>query len=129
MQRGPLVFGGEFAVGKGNDLYIVTDPAYTAEEVGLIVDVKAKAGYAANRALFYGVLGYSRVEWTIDSATLDDFTNDGFAYGIGVDFAATNQLTVGLEYLSRDTSGDSYIANDDSEINLDTLSLRVGYQF
>jgi outer membrane immunogenic protein len=129
MQRGSFVYGGELALSQGSDLYIDVSPAYTDEEVGRVIDLKAKAGYAANRVLFYGVLGYSQVEWTIDNPAYDDFTTDGFAYGLGIDYAATNRLTVGLEYLSRSTSGASYNAGQDADLDLDTLSLRIGYQF
>jgi opacity protein-like surface antigen len=129
MQRGAFVYGGELALSQGSDVYIDIQPPYTLEELGRVIDLKAKAGYAANRVLFYGVLGYSQVEWTIDNPAFENFTTDGFAYGLGIDYAATNRLTVGLEYLSRSTSGSSYNAGQDADIDLDTLSLRIGYQF
>jgi opacity protein-like surface antigen len=55
---------------------------------------------------------------------------DGFAYGLGTEFAVTQRLTVGLEYMARDVSGN---ASDDATVtgdaNLDTISLRVGLSF
>lgn len=128
VQRGSLVFGGELALSQGSDLYIDVAPAYTLEEIGRVIDLKAKVGYAANRVLFYGVLGYSNVEWAVTNPSASDFTTGGINFGLGVDFAATERLQVGIEYLSRDTSGESY-TGDDADIDLDTLSLRIAYQF
>jgi opacity protein-like surface antigen len=57
-------------------------------------------------------------------------TPKGPAFGLGADFAATDRLTVGLEYMSRNLSGDNPDGSVQSvEIDLDTLSLRVGFSF
>jgi outer membrane immunogenic protein len=130
VQRGSIVYGGELAISQASDTYVDLTPAYTDEEVDQIIDLKAKVGYATNRVLFYGVLGYSQVEWTTPGApSVGDFETSGFAYGLGADFAATERVSVGVEYLSRGTSGDSYIAGETADIDLDTLSLRVGLNF
>jgi opacity protein-like surface antigen len=47
--------------------------------------------------------------------------------GLGVDFAVSQRLTMGLEYLARDLSADNAGISLDS--SLDTLSLRVGLSF
>ena len=56
---------------------------------------------------------------------------DGMSYGVGVDYAVSKTLTVGLEYLARDIDGDLNIMalSLPSEANLDTLSLRLGLSF
>jgi len=50
------------------------------------------------------------------------------SYGLGMDFAATERLTVGLEYLARNTDGD-LTGGQTADIDLNTISLRVGFSF
>jgi outer membrane immunogenic protein len=125
-QRGSLVYGGELAYGAVGDTQVVG--FVESNEIERILDLKARLGYATNRVLFYGVLGYSFANYVEPAGR--EFDVDGFAYGVGVDFAASDRLVFGLEYLSRDLSGS---ASDDSSVtgdfDLDTLSLRVGFSF
>ena len=129
-QRGNLVYGGELAYasvdgaklegGSGDD-----------EWVKRLFDVKARVGYAANRALFYGVLGYSTANLIDENPPILERELDGFSAGIGAEFAVTDQMTVGLEYLTRSLSGDYANGGAGSTIDLgvDTMTLRVGLEF
>lgn len=123
-QRGSFVFGGELAYARINGM---TDPLFFQEPVDSVVDLKAKAGIASNRVLFYGVVGYSMSEFNLDGGV---WKTDGVALGAGVDFALSNRLSVGVEYLSRDLSG-AEASDPDFEVEnpIDTLSLRVSYSF
>jgi outer membrane immunogenic protein len=126
MQRGSFVYGGELSYGSVSDTFI---PGFGGDdEIEHVLDLKARAGFAANKALFYGVLGYSMANYVEPPAR--EFDLDGFAYGVGAEIAVTPQLVVGLEYLSRDLSG---AASDNATVtgdaNVDTLSLRVGWSF
>lgn len=122
MQRGNLVYGGELAFGKIRD---VIDPPFPSSQYDRVVDLKARLGFAANRVLFYGVLGYSDAPFDDSGSNYD---TKGLVTGLGADFAVSQRLTMGLEYLHRDLSGDNGlgIALDS---RLDTLSLRVGLSF
>jgi opacity protein-like surface antigen len=124
-QRGTFVYGGELAYGRVSDANV---PGFPASEFSSILDLKGRAGVAVNRALFYGVIGYSKAKF--DDGPTREFDMDGFAYGLGTEFAVTQRLTVGLEYMARDVSGN---ASDDATVtgdaNLDTISLRVGLSF
>lgn len=121
MQRGNFVYGGELAFGKIRD---VIDPGFPASQYDRVVDLKGRLGFAADRALFYGVLGYSDAPFN-DSGI--EYDTKGFVAGLGLDFAVSQRLTMGLEYLARDLSADNAGISLDS--SLDTLSLRVGLSF
>lgn len=129
-QSGQLVYGGELSYasvsgallenGSGND-----------EEIKHVLDVKARVGFAANRALFYGVLGYSSANLIDEVPPIQESDLDGFAAGIGAEFAVTDRLNVGLEYLTRDLSGDYAFGGPGAtiDVNVDTLTLRAGLSF
>jgi len=124
VQRGSFVYGGEIAFGKVNDTPVLIGPD---DEITSALDLKVRGGFAANRALFYGIVGYSTAQMTVSGS---DYDLGGLSVGLGADFAVTDRLTLGLEYLSRDLSGDD---NDGLGINadarIDTLSLRLGLAF
>ena len=122
MQRGSFVWGGELALGKVSD---VIDPPFPDSQYDRVVDLKARLGYAADRVLVYGVLGYSDAPFD-DAGT--SFDTNGFAAGLGAEYAVSNRLTMGLEYLARDLSGDNG-GTTTLDSSLDTLSLRVGLSF
>ena len=128
VQNGSFVYGGELAYGKVSDTFI---PGFSDDdEIEFVLDLKARAGFAANRVLFYGVLGYSKSNYVEPGVTPREFDLDGMAYGLGAELAVSQRFVVGLEYLTRDLSG---TASDDptvtGDVNLDTLSLRVGVSF
>ena len=125
-QRGAFVYGGELAYGKVRETFL---PGFNGDdEIGHVLDLKARAGLAANRALFYGVLGYSQSTYV--EPPLLEFDLDGLVYGLGAEYAVTPRLSVGLEYLSRDLSGTATggVAIE-ADTRVDTLSLRVGLSF
>jgi opacity protein-like surface antigen len=121
MQRGNFVYGGELAFGKIRD---VIDPAFPGSQYDRVLDLKGRLGFAADRALFYGVLGYSDAPFD-DSGV--EFDTKGLVAGLGVDFAVSQRLTMGLEYLARDLSADIPGISLDSSV--DSLALRVGLSF
>ncbi|MBL9050529.1 MAG: porin family protein [Tabrizicola sp.] len=127
-QRGALVYGAELAYASVSGAEIVGFPL---DRITHTIDLKARLGVLANRTLFYGVLGYSRAHYK--DTTLPpprDINLDGLAYGLGAEFAVSEKLTMGLEYMSRDGSG---AASDNPAIignsTFDTLNLRVGLSF
>ena len=65
--------------------------------------VAAKLGYAQDRSLFFMKAGYASADITV-SATAGGVTNtssarkDGWMWGIGLDYAVTNRIVLGVEY-------------------------------
>ena len=127
VQRGNMVYGGELAYSKGNVEYD-TDYGFTS-----FLDLKGKLGYASQKTLVYAVLGLTKGEWTEEG--FDSISGTGVAYGAGVDFAVSDRMTVGLEYLWRNFDTENFasavpqIANTNVEGDFGTLSLRVGFRF
>lgn len=125
MQRGNFVFGGELAYSRGNDIYA---EGFPAENVGTMIDLKGKAGFARDRAMFYGVLGLSKAVYEFNDSTGDSFDTTGVGYGLGVDVAVTQRVNLGIEYMARKTKGD-FGGADDADLDVNSLSLRVGLSF
>jgi outer membrane immunogenic protein len=124
LQRGNFVYGGELAYSTLKDTQIVGFPA---ESYTKALDLKGRFGVANGRMLAYGLLGWSKVDFERTGVTTD---YNGWAYGAGVEFAATNSLSVGLEYMARTVDGTSPNgAPQTVTLGLDTLSLRVGLSF
>lgn len=126
MQRGNLVYGGELAYSKGSG---ITTVGFPLEYVDSMLDLKGKVGVASNRALFYGVLGLSRASYNFDLIPAYDYTATGVSYGIGMDVAVSNRVTVGLEYMNRKTDADVPTTGLTSDLDVNSLSLRVGLSF
>jgi len=119
-QRGNLVFGGELSYTDFETPFV----GYPASFQQNATELRARAGYAMDNVLLYGFVGaaQSRVN---DVGLIYDQT--GISYGIGGQFMVRGGAFVGLELARRDVSGTTGGVTLGSYI--DTVSLRVGYQF
>lgn len=129
VQNGVLVYGGEAAFG-----FAIGSELQDGEELKNYADIKGRVGYSFGDVLAYGVAGVSfgMYNETGEDGGIefdDDFNSVGFNIGAGVDYMVTDNLFVGAEYLARRTTGD--YPNDDEEFDLDvdTFSVRVGFNF
>jgi outer membrane immunogenic protein len=131
IQRGALVYGGELAFGDPNDTNVtrIGFPVFYTANVIDLIDLKGRVGYASGDYLFYGVLGYSMAEYADDVKAPIGWDVDGVNYGIGVDYAITDNFLIGAEYLMRDLTGDNPAGTNTVTIDLDTLSIRATYKF
>lgn len=125
-QRGSLVYGGELALG------VITDggiPGFEPAryEIKRTLDFKGRLGFAADRLLVYGVLGYSSGRYSEVDGSPFEVDMDGVLYGLGVDYAVSDRLSLGLAYTARDLSG--AFGGERIDANLDDLSLRVSFSF
>jgi outer membrane immunogenic protein len=123
VQRGQFVFGAEASVAAAS----IVPEGTTIDGFTRFTDVKARVGYAIDKVLVYGTVGYTwgRLEGT--AVTLD---MEGMSYGFGADFKVNDRVFVGLEYLKRETDapgptppGGEFISENS------VLSLRVGMTF
>jgi len=117
-----LVLGGELAAYVGEmTMDDVDDDTFDAT----VLDLKARVGFAADRALIYGFGGYSVGTYDDGIAALDAA---GFVVGGGVDFLVTDKIFVGAEYAYRDLEDSE---NDPAqwEGTASTITARVGLKF
>ncbi len=126
MASGAWAYGGELAYARTD--YHETDSggSYPEWNFNHTLDLKARVGYAVDRALIYGVLGYGFSEYEEGSeASVTDV--DGAIFGLGVDYLVSDRMFVGAEVLSRDIGlSDS---DEPFDANLTTITLRVGMKF
>jgi len=84
-----------------------------------------KPQYSFDQVTVYGLLGYGEV--TLDNGT--SHSEDGFQWGLGASFAATENIDVFVDYtrLYDDSGFDTFTANND--IIFDSVTLGVNYKF
>jgi len=125
IQRGNLVFGGEVNYSAGT---VALDTVPTFEYPSLI-DVNARIGYSAGRALVYATVGGSFGDW--NNGPVNVFSASGFNYGIGMDYMVTEKIFVGAAYINREMSGSFEPTFPGFNFENDNQSLRVraGIQF
>lgn len=122
-ELGSMVLGGEIAY----DASIMPVTGFPNSTVSDFFDIKARIGFAAGKALIYGVAGYSTGQFFEDP---DTWSLDGFNYGAGVDFLITDHLFVGAEYLFRDMSGENpNFPPQEAHVTTQSAEIRIGYKF
>ena len=100
--------------------------------------VRARFGYAADRALFFATAGYAggNIRGVLTSPlSVDDQTRyaNGFALGLGVEYAITPHITAKAEYLYTSLGSNSYFNNTpayaSAGANINILRTGVNYKF
>lgn len=125
--RGGWAYGAELAYAEADfhEVSQTTGELYENYYFNYTLDLKGRFGYAHNRTLFYGVLGYGFSEFYNDNPPLVGFFDaSGPLFGVGVDYLATDQLFVGAELLKRQLRTDY-----GSDADLLTASMRLGWRF
>lgn len=125
--RGGWAYGVEISYAKARVYGFVGDgPKIKGQLFTRTADIKARLGYAMDRTLVYGVLGYGVGTWE-EYAFASVYNNRGPVYGLGFDYLVSDHLTLGAEVLWRDLDNPELdLVNDPF---LDTASLRLSYRF
>ena len=98
--------------------------------------VNAKAGYAMDRLLVYGIGGVAFAG--IETSQAPDFsstsTHVGWTVGAGVDYALTDKFVVGAQYRYYDFGSEHYDVaepfNDrDQNVKLNAVGINLSYKF
>ncbi|UWQ97847.1 porin family protein [Rhodobacteraceae bacterium S2214] len=111
---GNVVLGAELeAVGTDD---FVNDA--TGLELEQVLRAKVRAGYDAGAYLPYVTAGVAQ-------ATVNGDDDNGYFYGLGVDYAVSDSFTVGGEVLRHEFED----FNGGADITADTVGLRVSYNF
>ena len=139
-----IVLGVEADLGRGD---LSFNPAelgftdYTAVDTQLNGHVRARLGYAVDRALFYVAGGASLARVALDDTDPgydgDSDTYLGWSIGAGVDYAMTDNLILRAEYLYDDYGTEMFDVNqngvpsygNDLELTASTLRLGVAWKF
>ena len=100
--------------------------------------VNAKAGYAMDRVLLYGIGGvaFAGIETSqaSGSAFSETRTNVGWTVGAGVDYALTDKFVVGAQYRYYDFGSEHYDGSSDfvgrdQDTKLNTVGVNLSYKF
>lgn len=83
-----------------------------------VMRLKGRVGYDAGSFLPYVTAGVAKITSDEDNFDLDE---NGVVYGAGADFAVTDNILVGAEYLRHDF--------EDANLEADTMSLRASFKF
>ena len=123
IQRNKFVYGGEIsysdAAGHG-------PIGWPAEKFNYFMDLKARAGMAVDKTLFYGFVGYSDGEFEFADGRKHNVS--GTNYGIGMDVKLGERFFVGAEYIVRDLSGTS-TPGQTQDTMIQAVQLRTGWKF
>ncbi len=117
--------------------YIALEGRYTATVGDLDVDNGPDTGDISNIALYvkpqysidsfklYALLGYGQVSY--DNG-VTDYSEDGFQWGLGASFAATESIDIFVDYtrLYDDDNFDGLISQD---VTVDAVTVGVNYNF
>ncbi|MEZ2331019.1 outer membrane protein [Mesorhizobium sp. RCC_202] len=100
--------------------------------------VNAKAGYAMDRFLIYGIGGvaFAGIETSqaAGAAFAQTHTSTGWTLGAGVDYAFSNNVVVGAQYRYYDFGKEHFDTPDafsdrDQDVKLQTLGVNFSYKF
>ena len=122
---GSVVLGAELGYTR---VTLEADDDLVDEDVDIdVLALSGRVGYDAGAFLPYLKLGY------FDASDADDDDADsltGFLYGLGVDYALSDNFLVGAEYVRHDVQdvGDEELP-DGLDATIDTFSIRATYQF
>ncbi|TPK58903.1 porin family protein [Mesorhizobium sp. B2-3-3] len=100
--------------------------------------MNAKAGYAMDRVLVYGIGGVAFAGVDTSQAAGPAFsntrTNVGWTVGAGVDYALTDKFVVGAQYRYYDFGSEHYDGSNgftdrDQDVKLNTVGINLSYKF
>ncbi len=112
---------------------------FIGTEINWFGSANAKLGYAWDRILFYGTGGvaFANIDTSQRFGALS-FSNDenyvGWTVGAGIDYAATDNIIVGVQYRyydfgSADFNAPAPFTPRDQDLDMHTVSAHVTYKF
>ena len=95
--------------------------------------IYAKPMYPVTDAFnIYALLGYGAGDVTYDRAIGGTYTSesvDGFSWGLGADYAFTDNVSVFVDYVSLVDDERTYIGTDSVNISVESVNFGVNYSF
>ncbi|PWK60809.1 outer membrane protein [Roseicyclus mahoneyensis] len=96
-QSGSLVYWGELGY-VSHDSQFINFPAFSIKG---ILELRGRVGYATGRLPVSASIGYARQEYA-DAFSPLSIDMDGITDRLGVEYAVTDRVFMGLEYVVRD---------------------------
>lgn len=101
---------------------------FRADLVRDIFEVRVRGGYAFDRLLVSGSVGYAAQSYF--AGNIPATANlEGITYGLGVDYALPNNLTIGAEYVARDMDGFLSVGSGNLRARDESFRIRFGIRF
>lgn len=99
-------------------------------KINALGTVRARAGYAADRALVYATAGYAggNAKMSQTGASESKWLN-GYAVGGGIEYAFTDKITAKGEYLYHSLSSKSYFATGTTAAGAHVSTVRTGVNY
>ncbi|MBW6417067.1 outer membrane beta-barrel protein [Celeribacter sp. PS-C1] len=113
---GQFVLGGELE-------YLGSEIENDTANLDDMTRLKLRAGYDAGPALIYGVVGAAYANADIAGSSYSD---TGYTYGVGVDYAVTDSINVGAEVLQNEFDE---FDNSGTDLSATTVGARVSFKF
>lgn len=123
--------GNQVVLGVEGDILwsgVEGDPSDGKAEEDFNSTLRARAGYAVDRYMFYGTGGlavsHAKVEDNLGAS--DSNTHVGFVVGAGAEAAITNNVIAKIEYQYQDYGKETYDLTNPTDVDYSTHSIRAG---
>lgn len=123
-----------FVIGAEGDLAAANVQGSTGSnsaKVNSIGTLRARAGFAADRALVYATGGYAGGQTKVTNGTAGSKWLNGYAIGGGLEYAFTNNISAKAEYLYTDLQPKNYglTAVNSAGVKVNQVRTGVNYKF
>ncbi|RYE39647.1 MAG: porin family protein [Hyphomicrobiales bacterium] len=127
---GNMIYGGELAYSNGANTDV--DNPYVGE-ISSLLDLKGRLGTMVGSTMFYGSLGYTRGKMGTEFLG-GGGTVSGINLGAGFETSLSDKMFIGGDYTARNLNGGGTVDGVPGEeymddVNLSTLSIRLGFRF
>jgi outer membrane immunogenic protein len=102
-----------------------------SNKIDSMVTARARVGIAMDRALLYVTGGYAGVEDRVSVPTALSSTDwrSGGAFGAGIEYAFTNNISAKAEYINAPFASKSYAPGYKSNLDLSLVRAGLNYKF
>ena len=121
-----------FVVGVEGDLAKTNIDGSTGSNSAKITSlgtVRARAGVAVDRALVYGTAGYAGGNMKVTSGASGTKWENGYAFGAGLEYAFTNNVSGKAEYLYTHLNDKNYNLTSVTTAGSNTSAIRTGVNY
>jgi outer membrane immunogenic protein len=100
-------------------------------KVDSLATARARAGFAIDRALLFVTAGYAGADVRTNVPGVFSSTDwrSGGAFGGGIEYAFTNNISAKAEYIYAPFESKSYVAGTKSDLNLSLVRAGLNYKF